>query len=165
MAAGPGTRETDLLSPSTLVETVDAIALSGGSTYGLAAADGVAARLGANGRGFQLVASAGVPPSPIVPSAILYDLANGGDKQWRETPPYRQLGLDAAKDAEQSYKPLLQGKSGAGFGALAGDGPGGLGSASVATADGFIIGALMAVNSFGSVKMPGGLCDRGQRHA
>ncbi|MEO1015847.1 MAG: P1 family peptidase, partial [Pseudomonadota bacterium] len=75
---GPGARETDLLRPSTLVDRTDAIVLSGGSSYGLGAADGVAAALGAQGRGFQLVATPGVPPSPIVVGAILYDLANGG---------------------------------------------------------------------------------------
>ena len=74
---GPGTRETDLLHPSTLVQTADAVVLSGGSSWGLAAADGVCEALGAAGRGFSLVARPGVPVSPIVPSAILYDLANG----------------------------------------------------------------------------------------
>ncbi|MEM9169466.1 MAG: P1 family peptidase, partial [Pseudomonadota bacterium] len=88
---GPGTRETDLLDPATLVDRVDAVVLSGGSVYGLAAADAVAARLGAQGRGFQLVGRDDVPASPIVPAAILYDLANGGDKAWGETPPYAAL--------------------------------------------------------------------------
>ena len=76
---GPGTRETDALAPETLVEAVDAVVLSGGSVYGLAAADGVAAWLGAQGRGYGLVVSAGVPRSPVVPAAIHYVLANGGD--------------------------------------------------------------------------------------
>ncbi|WP_370374841.1 P1 family peptidase, partial [Maricaulis sp.] len=77
---GPGTRETDALDAHTLVDAVDAVVLSGGSSYGLAAADGVAAELGASGRGFALFDMPGVPRSPVVPSAILYDLANGGDK-------------------------------------------------------------------------------------
>ena len=92
---GPGTRETDALAAHTLVDAVDAIVLSGGSSYGLAAADGVAAALGARGQGFSMMDLPGVPPSPVVPSAILYDLANGGDKQWGDQPPYRQLGRDA----------------------------------------------------------------------
>ena len=75
---GPGTRETDALAPENLVETIDAIVLSGGSVYGLAAADGVAAILGSQGKGFGLTDLDGVPKSPVIPSAILYDLANGG---------------------------------------------------------------------------------------
>lgn len=150
---GPGTRETDLLDPSTLVDRADAIVLSGGSSYGLGAADGVAAWLGARGRGFRLASRDGVPPSPIVPAAILYDLANGGDKRWGETPPYRQLGLAAVAAADGA--PAKLGRAGAGYGAIAGAEAGGLGSASYATDDGFIVGALVAVNSFGSVRRPG----------
>ncbi len=150
---GPGTRETDLLDPSTLVERADAIVLAGGSSYGLAAADGAATFLGAQGRGFQLVKIAGVPPSPIVPAAILCDVANGGDKAWGLEPPYRKLALAACESAASS--PLRLGRSGAGFGASAGAGPGGLGSASYVTAEGFAVAALVAVNSFGSPKMPG----------
>ena len=150
---GPGSRETDLLDPSTLVETVDAIVLSGGSSYGLAAADSVASVLGARGRGFQLIPLPGVPPSPIVPSAILYDLANGGDKSWGETPPYAALGKEALENADTAE--IKQGRIGAGFGAVAGDGDGGLGSASYDAGDGLVVGALMAVNSFGSLKMAG----------
>ena len=86
---GPGTRETDALAPDTLVDAVDAIVLSGGSVYGLASADGVVAALGASGKGFALVPSPQVPPSPVVPAAILFDLANPGNKNWGETPPYR----------------------------------------------------------------------------
>lgn len=150
---GPGTRETDLLDPSSLVERADAIVLAGGSSYGLAAADGAAAFLGAQGRGFQLVKVPGVPPSPIVPAAILYDLANGGDKAWGLDPPYRRLGIAACETATSSQQRL--GRVGAGYGASAGAGPGGVGSASYVTAEGLIIGALVAVNSFGSAKMPG----------
>lgn len=150
---GPGTRETDLLDPSTLVDRADAIVLSGGSSYGLGAADGAAAWLGATGRGFQLVARPGVPPSPIVPAAILYDLANGGDKNWRTEPPYRALGLAACEAAAKA--PVNLGRAGAGFGASAGAACGGIGSASYVTPEGIIVGALVAVNSFGSVKMPG----------
>ncbi|MEO0400731.1 MAG: P1 family peptidase [Pseudomonadota bacterium] len=153
---GPGTRETDLLDPSTLVERADAVVLSGGSSYGLGAADGAAGFLGARGRGFQLVPREGVPPSPIVPAAILYDLANGGDKNWATRgdgrPPYVALGEAACMAA--SAEPIRLGRAGAGFGAQAGAAPGGVGSASFVTADGLRVAALIAVNSFGSAKMP-----------
>jgi L-aminopeptidase/D-esterase-like protein len=148
----PGTRETDALIAENLVEAVDAIVLSGGSVYGLAAADGVTAWLGARGRGYGLVARPGVPRSPVVPAAILYDLANGGDKGWETEPPYRALGLRAVAAAAPAFD---LGTAGAGAGAMAGGLKGGLGSASVVTADGFTVGALAAVNSFGSVVVPG----------
>lgn len=149
---GPGTRETDALAADTLVDAVDAIVLSGGSVYGLAAADGVTAVLGAAGEGYALVRSAAVPVSPIVPAAILYDLANGGDKAWGEAPPYRALGMEALGHAKTNFD---IGRVGAGFGARAGAAAGGLGSASVVTHDGVVVGALAAVNSHGSVTMPG----------
>ena len=150
---GPGTRETDALSPETLVAAVDAVVLAGGSVYGLAAADGVAAWLGARGRGFGLVVRPGVPKSPIVPAAILYDLANGGDKAWGMNPPYRDLGIAAVEAADATF---ALGTAGAGYGAMAGSVKGGVGSASIVTHDGFTVGALAAVNSFGSVTAPGG---------
>lgn len=149
---GPGTRETDLLAPDKLVDAVNAIVLSGGSAYGLAAADGVAAMLGARGEGFAMVDRPGVPKTPIVPAAILYDLANGGDKAWDETPPYQSLGRAALAAADRSFS---LGQAGAGFGARAGQHRGGLGSASIQTEDGISVGAITAVNSFGSVYMPG----------
>jgi L-aminopeptidase/D-esterase-like protein len=149
---GPGTRETDALGPDTLVDAIDAIVFSGGSVYGLGAADGVAAALGAAGEGYALFPTSAVPPSPIVPAAILYDLANGGNKKWGENPPYRQLGIAALRDAKPVF-PI--GRTGAGFGAKAGQLPGAIGSASVSTHDGIIVGALAAVNSHGSVMMPG----------
>lgn len=149
---GPGTRETDLLSPDKLVDAVNAIVLSGGSAYGLAAADGVAALLGARGQGFAMVDRPDVPKTPIVPAAILYDLANGGDKAWQETPPYQALGRAALDSADTEF---ALGRAGAGFGARAGQHRGGLGSASIVTRDGLRVGAITAVNSFGSVYMPG----------
>lgn len=149
---GPGTRETDALGPDTLVDAVDAVVLSGGSVYGLAAADGVTAALGAQGQGFALRSAPGVPVSPVVPAAILYDLANGGDKTWGVEPPYRALGIKALQSASEKFD---LGRHGAGFGARAGQDRGGLGSASVVADDGVIVGALAAVNSFGSVRMPG----------
>jgi len=91
---GPGTRETDALQSGTLIDTVDAVVLSGGSVYGLAAADGVTAALGAQGRGVRVGSDTSIPPAPIVPAAILFDLANGGDKDWGQHPPYASLGQE-----------------------------------------------------------------------
>jgi L-aminopeptidase/D-esterase-like protein len=144
---GPGTRESDALSPVSLVDKVDAVVLSGGSVYGLAAADGVAAALGAQGRGFSLLPDSGAPVSPIVPAAILYDLANEGDKDWGETPPYQALGRKALAGVGQHF---ALGRAGAGKGAMAGAYAGGVGSASFMTEEGWQIGALAAVNAFGS---------------
>lgn len=149
---GPGTRETDALQPHTLVDAVDALVLSGGSSYGLAAADGVAGVLGAQRRGFELMSNPDVPVSPIVPAAILYDLANGGDKYWGEVPPYASLGRAAVQAASRE---VTLGRAGAGYGARAGTLPGGIGSASIQTGDGYTIGAIVAVNCFGAVKVPG----------
>ena len=147
---GPGTRETDLLDPVNHVDEVDSIVLSGGSVYGLEAASGVAAWLGARGRGYQLRNLPMV--APIVPAAILFDLANGGDKNWGEVPPYRALGINAIESAHRDFS---LGNFGAGRGARAGNLKGGLGSASWVTEDGFAIGALAACNSVGSVLVPG----------
>ena len=149
----PGTRETDALSPESLVEAVDAVVLSGGSVYGLAAADGVTAWLGARGRGYGLAQIAGAPVSPVIPAAILFDLANGGDKAWGDEPPYRALGMAAVAAASETFE---LGTAGAGCGAMAGSLKGGTGSASVVAADGIAVGALVAVNCWGSVTAPGG---------
>lgn len=147
----PGTREAHALKPGGLVGAVDAIVLAGGSVYGLGAADGVTAALGARGRGYRMRDDA--PPAPIVAGAILFDLANGGDKAWGEDPPYAALGREALDAAAVDF---ALGAVGAGCGAMAGTLNGGLGSASVVTADGITIGALAAVNSFGSVVAPDG---------
>lgn len=152
---GPGTRETDLLKAGMLVQAVDAVVLSGGSAYGLAAADGVAAELGAAGRGFGLIDRPGVPKTPIVPAAILYDLANGGAKTWGAEPPYNALGRAALKAAAADFE---TGAAGAGHGARAGQLAGGLGTASWVSDDDLTVGALVAVNCFGSVLMPGTDC-------
>ncbi|MEQ1617824.1 MAG: P1 family peptidase [Terricaulis sp.] len=149
---GPGTRETDALASENLVDAIDALVLAGGSVYGLAAADGVAAAMGAQGRGFALIDMPGVPRSPVVPAAILYDLANGGDKAWGEHPPYAELGRQAYRARQRS---VALGNAGAGLGALAGALKGGQGSASIVTGDGFTIAALACVNSWGSTTMPG----------
>lgn len=152
---GPGTRETDALAAENLVDAVDALVLAGGSVYGIAAADGVTAAMGAEGKGFGLVDRPGVPRSPVVPAAILYDLANGGNKAWGASPPYEALGR-AAYAARALDAPL--GNRGAGMGALAGGLKGGQGSASIVTHDGFTVAALACVNSFGAVVMPEQRC-------
>jgi L-aminopeptidase/D-esterase-like protein len=142
---GPGTRETDALQPATLVERVDAISLAGGSVHGLDCASGVTAAMAAAGRGFQT----GAPiPSPIVPAAILFDVANGGDKDWGMTPPYRALGIEAYEKATDAF---ALGTAGAGYGAMAGMLKGGLGSASAHLPQGPMVGALIAANPVGSV--------------
>jgi len=146
----PGTRETDALDPTCLVEAVDAIVLSGGSVYGLDAASGVVQLLGSRGRGFQLPGSP--LTTPVVPSAILFDLANGGDKAWELEPPYRRLGMEACVRAGTDF---ALGNAGAGLGARAGALKGGLGSASTVLPSGVVVGALAAVNSAGSAVMPG----------
>ncbi len=145
---GPGTRETDLLDPVNLVPGVQAIALSGGSAFGLDAASGVMDWLAARGRGFRV----GSHVVPLVPSAILYDLGNGGDKAWGEMPPYRALGRAACDAAGPDF---ALGTAGAGYGASAGSLKGGLGSASLVDADGLQVAALVAVNARGSVTLEG----------
>lgn len=148
---GPGTRESDALAPENLVDAIDALVLAGGSVYGLGAADGVTAAMGAEGRGFGLVDLPGVPRSPVVPAAILYDLANGGNKAWTDAPPYADLGKRAYVSRGRAV-PL--GNAGAGLGAKAGALKGGQGSASIVTADGYTIAALACVNCWGSATMP-----------
>ena len=140
----PGTRESALLDPAMTVERIDAIALSGGSAFGLDAASGVQACLAEQGRGFQ-VRGARVP---IVPAAIIFDLLNGGDKSWGRYPPYRELGYQAMKSAAQDF---ALGSAGAGLGALTVNLKGGIGSASAQTDDGVTVGALAVVNAAGSV--------------
>ena len=150
---GPGTREIMALQDGGLIEQVHAIVLSGGSVYGLAAADGVTTWLGARRIGYE-AGPAPVPVSPIVPSAILFDNANGGNKTWGMEPPFRALGIAACEAASET---LSLGKSGAGYGATAGLYPGGLGSASE-TVDGITVSAIIAANPVGSPYMPGTDC-------
>jgi len=147
---GPGTRETALLDPAQTVEGIDAIALAGGSAFGLDAASGVQAWLREENRGFA-VRSARVP---IVPAAILFDLLSGGDKDWGRFPPYRELGYAAAASATGGDVKL--GSVGAGTGATTVNCKGGVGSASVQTADGHTVGALAVANAAGSVLIGGG---------
>ncbi len=149
---GPGTRETDALSTENLIGRAHALVLAGGSVFGLAAADGVAAALSARDEGLRL--RPGSPAIPIVPCAVLHDLGNGGDKQWGDVPPYRDLGVAALRAAAADF---AQGSVGAGRGARAGLRKGGIGSASLDLGGGSMVGALVAVNSIGSVFMPDGV--------
>ncbi len=146
----PGTRDTEALDPVNLAGAADAIVLSGGSVFGLDAPAGVTAWLRAQGRGFEI--RPGAPRVPIVPGAILFDLVNGGDKNWGEETPYRALGMRATTSAGLDF---ALGNAGAGYGATAGVYKGGLGSVSAVTDDGITIGAIAAVNSLGSPLMPG----------
>ena len=148
LGGAPGTRETDLLAPDRLVQQVDAIVLSGGSAFGLDAASGVADALAEAGRGYAV----GPARVPIVPCAILFDLLNGGAKQWAVN-PYRQFGRDALQNASTEFQ---IGTVGAGCGATTLDLKGGLGSASAITESGHTVGAIVAVNSVGSVVRGGG---------
>lgn len=142
---GPGTRETDALNPINLVERAHGLALAGGSVFGLAAGDELALLLSAAGTG--LVMGTSLPPVPVVPAAILFDITNGGDKDWGMDPPYRRLTRDAFAALGQDG----HGAIGAGFGARAGSRPGGIGSVSRRLDDGHVVGALMAANSFGEI--------------
>jgi len=149
---GPGTRESALLDPARTVQGIDAIALSGGSAFGLDAGSGVQAWLAEQGRGFMV----GTARVPIVPGAILFDLLNGGDKapitSGGRFPPYRDLGYAAAAGAGIEFS---LGSLGAGLGATTVNLKGGLGSASATCGD-FTVGALVAVNAVGSVVVGGG---------
>lgn len=143
MGGAPGTRETDLLAPDKSVQAVDALVLSGGSAFGLDAASGVMDALARQGRGFAV----GPACVPIVPAAILFDLINGGDKDW-DVNPYRALGEQALASAGQDAR---IGTVGAGIGAIAGMLKGGLGTASLRLESGVTVAALVAVNALGSV--------------
>lgn len=147
MGGAPGTRETDLLAPDKSVARIDALVLSGGSAYGLDACSGVSDALRAAGRGYR-IADAVIP---IVPGAIIFDLLNGGDKDWLDN-PYRALGRAAFEAAGEDF---ALGTAGAGTGALTAMLKGGLGSASLVLPDGTTVGALVAANPMGSVTTPG----------
>jgi L-aminopeptidase/D-esterase-like protein len=144
--AAPGTRETDLLAPENLVEQVQAICLSGGSVYGLAAADGVVRQLASRSIGFALDDT---HVAPIVPAAVLFDLGRGAqfvppvDATWGEV---------ACSTAGPEAVPM--GCVGAGTGAMSGGIKGGLGTASVILESGVTVAALAAVNSLGSTIDP-----------
>jgi L-aminopeptidase/D-esterase-like protein len=145
----PGTRETDLLDPANSVRYVDAVVLTGGSAYGLAAADGVMTWLEQHDRG--VVMDGGLVP--IVPAAVIFDLPVGG---W-QCRPTAEFGYAAAEAAgvEVAGVEAAMGNVGAGVGARAGVLKGGLGTASVRLEDiGVTVGAIVAVNSAGNVADP-----------
>lgn len=144
--AAPGTRETDLFAPENLVEKVQAVCLSGGSVYGLAAADGVVRHLASRSLGFPLDDR---HVAPIVPAAVLFDLGRGVDF----VPPVdADWGASACRAAAAVRVPA--GCVGAGTGAVSGGIKGGVGSASILLASGITAAALAVVNSLGSVIDP-----------
>jgi len=147
--AAPGTRETDLLRPGSLVERIHAICLAGGSAFGLAAADGVMRWLSARGTGFPTEGG----PVPIVPAAILYDLSVGRS----DVRPTADDGSAACDAAERGDEPI-EGSLGAGTGAtvakLGGPGAtrmGGVGMAGRRLGDGHVLAAMAVCNALGSV--------------
>jgi len=141
MGGSPGARELELLAPDKLVEGIDAIFLSGGSAFGLDAGSGVTNALREQGRGYR-VADVVVP---IVPGAILFDLLNGGDKDWAAN-PYADLGRRALAAASADF---ALGTAGCGTGALTANLKGGLGSASLKLRTGHTVGALVGANGTG----------------
>jgi D-aminopeptidase len=148
LGGAPGSRAVTLLEPEMTGDRVDAVVLSGGSLYGLDAAGGATAVLCAQGRGVQF----GGLVLPVAVQAILFDLTNGGEKDWlkqpvKQRPPYWELGRDATLAASHDF---ALGTAGAGFGATTVTSKGGLGSASARTRQGFVVGALAAVNAVGS---------------
>lgn len=154
----PGTRETDLLDPCNLVDRVHAVSLSGGSAFGLAAADGVMRWLLERGCGFEMGAPDRVVP--IVPSAVIFDLGRGG--RWDATPD-GAFGRAACEDAVRARgagrdghaSPPGLGVVGAGTGAqVAGGLKGGVGSASLVLPDGTVVAALVVLNAVGSTVDP-----------
>jgi L-aminopeptidase/D-esterase-like protein len=150
---GPGTREGALLDLANSVERIDAVAMAGGSAFGLEAGGGVQAWLAEQGRGFAVRGAI----IPIVPGAIIFDLLNGGDKGWGRFAPYRDLGYTAAAAAARNTaKNFALGSVGAGLGATTANFKGGLGSASAATPSGVQVAALAVVNAVGTVTVGDG---------
>jgi len=146
---GPGIREGAVLELANSVERIDAIALAGGSAFGLEAGGGVQAWLAEQGRGFKIRDAI----VPIVPGAIVFDLLNGGDKGWGRFAPYREFGYQAAATATTSF---ALGSVGAGLGATTANFKGGLGSASAISAGDIRVAALAVVNAAGSVTVGDG---------
>jgi len=144
--SAPGTRETDLMAPHNLVEKAQAVVLSGGSVFGLSAADGVTRWLAEEGYGFPLDQGF---VAPIVPAAVLYDLGRGKDF----IPPINADWGRWACEGAGDY-PVQTGSVGAGTGAMSHSIKGGLGSASLILDSGITVAALVAVNSDGSVINP-----------
>ena len=148
LGGAPGSRAVTLLEPDMTRGQVDAVVLSGGSLWGLDAAGGASAALASQGRGAPF---AGIV-LPVAVQAILFDLTNGGAKDWLKQPlvhrpPYWDLGRDAVLAAGAEFR---LGTAGAGYGGTTSTAKGGLGSASARTTQGFTVGALAAVNAVGS---------------
>ena len=147
----PGTRETDLLDPRNLVERAHAVVLSGGSAFGLAAADGVMRALYADGRGFPMGGPGEVVP--IVPAAVCFDLGRGGDFGAFPDAGFGVAALGAAVEAaagSTEEQEVMLGNVGAGTGTQVGGLRGGVGTASGVLADGTTVAALVVVNAVGS---------------
>jgi D-aminopeptidase len=142
---GPGTRDTTLLEPGYTVEAIHGITLSGGSAFGLDAGGGAMSWLAEHGRGFPM----GNVRVPIAPGAVIFDLLNGGNKNWGKFSPYRDFGYAAAAVAADGAFAL--GSVGAGLGATTANLKGGVGSASAVTSSGVIVAALAVANAAGSV--------------
>ena len=148
---GPGTRETALLSSENYVKQVNSLVFSGGSVFGLAAADAVLTELSKQGVGLDITDN--TRAIPIVPAAVLYDLHVDPNRHWSNASPYYDLGIAALLDATEQFS---LGSVGAGTGAKAGLAKGGIGSTSIDLGEGIIVGALVAVNSVGSPLLPDG---------
>ena len=155
----PGTRETDALAPGTLVGTVEAVVLSGGSAFGLATADGVAAWCEEAGRGFPVPVPGGPPVRvPIVPAAVVFDLGRGGDPRARPTAEFGRAACRATEALPDPGEdaPVPEGRVGAGTGARVSGGtaPGGVGVAgrSVPGAAGarWAVAAVVVANAAGT---------------
>jgi L-aminopeptidase/D-esterase-like protein len=140
----PGTRDTTLLEPEMTATGIDAVVLGGGSLFGLDAAGGAVGYLRGQGRGLRI----GSANMPVAVQAIIFDLLNGGDKDWGRMPPYWELGWQATEAASAS--PFELGTIGGGYGATTATFKGGLGSAGSVTASGFTVGAIAVVNAVGS---------------
>ncbi len=146
---GPGTRETDLLRPETLVQKANAVLLTGGSAYGLAAADGVMAGLEERRIGFP-VGPRREHVVPIVPGAVIFDLGRGGEIRNRPTADFGRAALEAA---QPGVDPEV-GCVGVGTGARCGGLKGGFGYAEAALADGTRVGVAVVVNATGAATDP-----------
>ncbi len=140
----PAQRDTSVLDLHTTLTEVNGFLLSGGSGFGLDATTGAQAALRERGVGMLFAGQL----LPIVPTAILFDLANGGNKDWGRYTPYRELGFAAVMAATENF---ALGTVGAGTGATTATCKGGLGSASAVTSTGHTVGAIAAVNAVGSV--------------
>ncbi|GAT82630.1 peptidase S58 DmpA [Streptomyces sp. F-3] len=149
---GPGTKETDALAPRNLVQTVEAVVLTGGSAYGLDAASGVMAWLEEQGRGVRV----GPDPShvvPVVPAACVFDLGRGGDFRARPDAATGRAAVEAAAASEWGA-PVPEGCVGAGTGAVVGSLKGGVGTASTVLDSGITVAALVVANAVGSAVDP-----------